>query len=104
MKTKSVTALLCAVALLLCCLFFSGFAYAAVEALPPDYALSGQMVDYLVNFAHSGDPNGNGLPHWTPSSAQQKQVMILGEADTAMGKPKLLKMIHTMLTNKAVGE
>lgn len=29
---------------------------------------------------------------------------MLGEKPTAMGKPNLLKMIYTKLTNKAVGE
>lgn len=29
-----------------------------------DYALGELMSSYLVNFASSGDPNGNGLPRW----------------------------------------
>ena len=29
-----------------------------------DYALSDQMMDYIANFAKSGDPNGEGLPKW----------------------------------------
>ena len=29
-----------------------------------DYEASGQMMDYLVNFARTGDPNGPGLPPW----------------------------------------
>ena len=31
---------------------------------PEDRALSRQMVSYWTNFARTGDPNGNGLPHW----------------------------------------
>jgi para-nitrobenzyl esterase len=69
-----------------------------------DYDLSRQMVDYLCNFVRTGDPNGCELPTWQPSAKDQKNVMILGEQDTHMGKPSMLKMIHTMLTNKAVGE
>ena len=70
-----------------------------------DYAVSGQMVSYLCNFARSGDPNGvDGLPAWTPSAPQQKHVLMIGEGETHMGKPGMFRMIRTMLTNKAVGE
>ena len=68
-----------------------------------DYAVSEQMVSYLCNFARSGDPNGEKLPAWT-SAAQQGKVLMIGEGETRMDKPNLLKMIRTMLTNKAVGE
>ena len=70
-----------------------------------DYDLSEQMVSYLCNFVTTGNPNKTGeLPQWVASCKGQKQVMILGEKPSAMGKPSMLKMIHTMLTNKAVGE
>jgi para-nitrobenzyl esterase len=62
------------------------------------------MVDYLCNFVRSGDPNGDSLPTWQPSAKDQKNVLIMGEQSTRMAKPSMLKMIHTMLTNKAVGE
>ncbi len=70
-----------------------------------DRELSEQMVSYLCNFAASGNPNKSGeLPTWIASGKGQKRVMMLGEQDTWMGKPRMLKMIYTMLTNKAVGE
>ena len=69
-----------------------------------DYALSEQMVTYLCNFARSGEPNGDGLPGWAASDARQNKVLMIGEGDPRMGKPSLVKMIKTMLTNKAVGE
>jgi len=70
-----------------------------------DYELSGQMVDYLCNFVRTGDPNRKeALPTWKASAKDQKEVLILGEKPTAMGRPNLFKMIHTMFTNKAVGE
>ena len=69
-----------------------------------DQELSGQMVGYLANFCRSGDPNGKDLPRWNPAGSKEKAVMRLGEEATGMGKPSLLKMIGTMLTNKAVGE
>ena len=70
-----------------------------------DRALSDQMVSYLCNFAKNGDPNRAAqLPTWIASDKIQPRVLILGEKPTGMGKPNLLKMVWTMLTNKAVGE
>jgi para-nitrobenzyl esterase len=70
-----------------------------------DYDLSQQMVNYLCNFVKTGNPNKTGeLPQWVASGKGQSKVLIMGEKDTQMGKPNMLKMIHTMLTNKAVGE
>ena len=69
-----------------------------------DYDLSDQMTSYLCNFVRSGNPDGENLPKWTASSPSQKKVLIMGEAETHMAKPPVLKMIHTMFTNKAVGE
>ena len=70
-----------------------------------DFALSDQMTDYLCSFARNGDPNmAARLPTWIASDHSQKRVLCMGEKDTQMGKPNLLKLIVTMLTNKAVGE
>ena len=70
-----------------------------------DYALSAEMVQYLCNFAKTGNPNKSGqLQQWVASGKGQSRVLILGEKPTHMGKPSMLKMIGTMLTNKAVGE
>ncbi len=70
-----------------------------------DYDLSAHMVEYLCNFVRTGNPNGVGeLSMWNASDKNQKKVMVMGEQQTAMRKPSTLKMIYTMLTNKAVGE
>lgn len=69
-----------------------------------DRLLSGQMVDYLTNFAKTGDPNGGGLPRWLPVRKGQSKVLRLGEGETRMGGVNLAKLTRTMLTNKAVGE
>ena len=69
-----------------------------------DAKLSDQMTDYLCRFAKTGSPNGAGLPEWTAVTKGCGQVMRLGSGMPHMGKPSLVKMIKTMLTNKSVGE
>ena len=69
-----------------------------------DRDLSDQMVGYLTNFCKFDDPNGSGLTAWLPVSGKQNKALRLGEADTHMGNPSTLKLVKTMLTNKAVGE
>ena len=69
-----------------------------------DRALSAQMVDYLTNFAKTGDPNGANLPHWEPITAKNQNPMRLGEAPTGMGKVSKAKLALTTFTTKPVGE
>ena len=53
----------------------------------------------------TGNPNQAGeLPAWIPSEKAQKRVLIIGEKNTQMAKPGMLKMFKTMLTNHAPGE
>ena len=66
-----------------------------------DYDLSDQMTDYLTNFAKSGDPNGNGLPAWSPSG---KLALRIGEGETAMGKVSQARLWYNMITSKSAGE
>ena len=69
-----------------------------------DRLLSEQMVQYLTNFARTGDPNGGGLPRWEAVRKGQSRVLRLGEGETRMGGVNIAKLTHTMLTNKAPGE
>lgn len=69
-----------------------------------DRLLSRQMVGYLMNFVKTGNPNGEGLPDWTPMADKHSRVLRLGEGETRMGKASMPKLLWTMLTNKAVGE
>lgn len=68
-----------------------------------DYDISEQMINYLCNFAKSGNPNGQDLAEWT-ACEESKKALVLGEKPTKMCNPSMFKMIITMLTNKAVGE
>jgi para-nitrobenzyl esterase len=54
-----------------------------------DRRLADQMSSYWVNFATSGDPNGSGLPKWTPYDLQNEPYLELG--DTVQIKNHLLK-------------
>ena len=69
-----------------------------------DYAISDVITTYLCNFAKTGNPNGEGLFEWKPTTAKHKKVLVWGEKMAHMGKPSKLKLWITMFTNKAVGE
>ncbi len=40
-----------------------------------DWDLSNKLADYWANFIKTGNPNGEGLPQWTPYTANCKQAM-----------------------------
>jgi para-nitrobenzyl esterase len=44
---------------------------------PQDDSVSEVMQAYFANFVRTGDPNGAGLPHWTPARGDTALVMIL---------------------------
>ena len=70
-----------------------------------DRELSEQMVRCLCNFAKNGDPNqGEKVSAWTPAQAAGKKVLCMGQQPGTMQKVSMLKLVKTMLTNKAVGE
>jgi len=54
-----------------------------------DRALSETMSSYWVNFATHGDPNGAGLPRWTPYDREAEPYLDLGA--TVQPRHRLLK-------------
>ncbi len=52
-----------------------------------DYELSNRMCDYWTNFAKTGNPNGAGLPEWTPYTASSPLAMALNENGGMMMPP-----------------
>lgn len=58
------------------------YAYGNLWRVPGHYSkedeiLSDIMVSYWTNFAKTGDPNGNGLPHWESRTATQTKLLQL---------------------------
>ena len=45
-----------------------------------DYKTSNYMMDYWTNFAKNGNPNGEGLPVWTPYTDDDRRTMLIDEA------------------------
>lgn len=59
------------------------------SATPPDdrdKEISRQMVDYWINFAKGGDPNGDQLPYWPRYGLSEKGVMGFSYEETAAGR------------------
>lgn len=49
-----------------------------------DFELARDMNTYWANFAKNLNPNGKGLPQWTPYTAQKPEVMVFGNEKTEM--------------------
>ena len=66
-----------------------------------DYALSEEMADRLCAFAKSGEPNTENYTKWTSGGGRS---LTLGDNDTLLKNPSMLKLWVTMFTNEAPGE
>lgn len=62
-----------------------------------DYQLSTLMIDYLCQFAKTGNPNITGLPEWLPISKKQKKALCLSTLKVHM---KSISLLSLMLKNK----
>lgn len=60
-----------------------------------DHDVSKLLNRYICNFARSGDPNEEGLPHW---DVYRGKALCLGSKSISMGRPGYLKMAYNMLT------
>ncbi|MBX5461591.1 MAG: carboxylesterase family protein [Steroidobacteraceae bacterium] len=62
------------------------------DARPEDVAMSDLLSRYWVNFARTGDPNGEGLPKWPEFKASAQQVMFFDASPSARPVPNLTQL------------
>ena len=48
---------------------------------PGDYQLSQTMADAWANFAKTGNPNGEGVPHWDTYNPAAPAMMVFNVAE-----------------------
>ena len=60
---------------------------------PEDRALSELIQSYWINFATSGDPNGEGLPKWPAFDEKEQMVMFINKDTGARKQPNLDKIM-----------
>ncbi len=64
---------------------------------PEDYFVSDIFQSYYVNFVKTGNPNGLGLPEWTPTNGQDVPQVLQIDVKTYMkADPALEKTYHTV--------
>lgn len=54
---------------------------------PKDKEVARMMNGYWVNFAKTGDPNGNGLPKWPVYSPKKNEILDIQSDGKPVGKP-----------------
>jgi para-nitrobenzyl esterase len=62
-------------------------------ASPADIALSERMGAFWINFARTGDPNGEGLPNWPAYNENEQMVMYIDGETIAKKHPDLDKIM-----------
>ena len=60
-----------------------------------DYELSDTIMDYIENFARTGDPNGDGLPQWPDFSEDETKVLEFGD-EIAMSTDPYLDLYEVL--------
>ena len=63
-----------------------------------DREASNEMMDYLANFARTGDPNGANLPAWKKAGGVRTRVLHIAKTGTKMGHAHYGTMLKNMLT------
>lgn len=66
-----------------------------------DYELSQRMVEYICNFARTGNPNSPGLPTWSAITSESQMAMHFSEDEAGMCEPDLARLQNTQATASA---
>jgi para-nitrobenzyl esterase len=61
--------------------------WGAPETTPEDHELARTMNSYWVNFAKTGDPNGERLPHWPVYDTRHEAILDIQTDGTPVGMP-----------------
>ncbi|MCD8010160.1 MAG: carboxylesterase family protein [Lachnospiraceae bacterium] len=61
-----------------------------------DWDLSNQLADYWANFIKTGNPNGEGLPEWTPHTAESPLAMDI-DYDPHMFQEPVNDLVQMMI-------
>ena len=71
---------------------------------PDDYTMSTIFQSYYLNFVKTGNPNGLGLPDWTPTNGQDVAPVLHLDVNTYMTVDKdredVYKKVDALLWNK----
>jgi para-nitrobenzyl esterase len=57
-----------------------------------DRRVADQMSSYWVNFARTGDPNGSGLPTWTPYAPDAPKKLLIGPETRLVDDPDVARL------------
>lgn len=64
---------------------------------PEDYAISDLFLSFYANFCKNGNPNGDGLPQWTPINGQEvAPVMLIDVESGEVADPALENAYRTL--------
>ena len=68
------------------------YAFHNLDLMPRGWTETDRKVEdiistYWVNFAKTGDPNGNGLPHWSSVQEQASDVLEIAEKPHMINRP-----------------
>jgi para-nitrobenzyl esterase len=63
---------------------FQARAFSWLPFTSTDHKLSQIIQTYWTNFAKFGDPNGQGLPHWTPWNARLEPYLVFSQSGDAV--------------------
>jgi para-nitrobenzyl esterase len=61
----------------------------AIEWTPADYQASVAIHGFFANFIRTGNPNGDGLPHWPWFQASSPKVMFIDAHSHTISEPNL---------------
>lgn len=67
-----------------------------------DHVLSNTMLRYMSNFIHTGNPNGSGLPHWSPLRSRHS-FMVFGDSAPCMGTVELGRLLKNTVHSNGIG-